>query len=200
MTVAAFDFDGTISKHDAVVSFSLLLLGRPRLALTFALNAHHGAAALRDRNKRDVFKAALARAAFKDRSVEEVEGIALQFADQHMSTLRESMLERIEWHRDKGHRIVLASASFEQYLQPIAIQLKIDHVIGTRLEIRDGVYTGELDGPNMRSRAKANAVRSFAGDEELWAYGNSSDDYPMFEVAQHPFLVDKSGKLQEWIR
>ncbi len=193
--VAAFDFDGTVSDREAVASFCALVLGRPRLGLTFARNAHLGFAALRDRSRRDRFKAALARATFAGRSVSDVETLAKAFAETRMSTLRPLMTDRISWHQEQGHETVLASASFEQYLQPIAAALNIDTVLGTKLAIEDGVFTGELDGPNMRSAAKADALRAHAGEAELWAYGNSSDDYPMFELAQHAFLITRTGAI-----
>lgn len=198
--VAAFDFDGTVSEKEAVVTFCSLVIGKPRLALTYFRNAHHGFAAFRDRRKRDDFKALLAAAVFTNRSVAEVEDIAARFAETHMSTIRPSMIERIEWHRNQGHEVVFASASFEPYLHPIARQLKVDTVLGTRLVVDGDRYTGQLDGRNIRAQAKADAVKGHAGDAELWAYGNSSDDYPMFEIADHAFYITKSGEMQPFNR
>jgi phosphoserine phosphatase len=81
----------------------------------------------------------------------------------------------------------------------------MDGAIGTRSEIVDGVYTGELDGPFVYGEGKAKALRQFATVEGIslessWAYSDSVSDLPMLEAVGHPVAVNPDAELLEIAR
>lgn len=196
--VAAFDFDGTLLNGDAVLPFCMLAGGRTRVALTLARNASLFPAIRRDRNRRDDLKAALAHGCFHGLTVGHVGACATAYAKSVVeSRLFPSVVERLDWHRSQGHETLIVSASFEVYLRRIAEYLNVDAVLGTRLVQSAGVYTGALDGANVRAEQKAVRLREHLGNDEfeLWAYGNSADDDAMLAMSHHPFRVDKAGVL-----
>ena len=121
------------------------------------------------------------------------EAFAAEVADRW---LRDDTLARLRRHRELGHDVILASASLDVYLRPLAARLVVDEVVCTRLErAPDGRLTGRLLGANCRGEEKARRVREWlagAGlaDAELWAYGDSPGDRPLLSVADHPVWVD----------
>ena len=68
-------------------------------------------------------------------------------ADVLARHLRAEAVERAEWHRTQGHRLVIVSASLAVYLRPIAERLRFDAVLATELEVGDD---GRLTGRHAR--------------------------------------------------
>jgi phosphatidylglycerophosphatase C len=101
---------------------------------------------------------------------------------------------RARWHVDQGHRVVIVSASYEQYVQVVADHLGLHGVIATKLEVGlDGRLTGRLDGPNCRAAEKVRRLDEWLVSNgltresvELWAYGDSSGDRELLAAADHP--------------
>src|SRR4051812_7774003 len=190
-TVAAFDFDGTLTTRDTVVPFLDEVAGRA--GLVAGLLRHP--LSLLDatlRRDRDRFKAAAVRAVFTQRESLAVERIGASFARtiEH-SWLRADTPGRLRWHQEEGHVVVLVSASLGTYLRPVGEALGVDAVLCTEAMVgRDGRYTGLLEGQNCRGEEKMRRLRRWlaeAGleDAELWAYGDSEGDTAMLAAAAH---------------
>jgi phosphatidylglycerophosphatase C len=187
--VAAFDFDGTITRRDTLVPFLAKVGGWHRLGLGLA----RVVPALVGRNRRDVTKLASVRAALAGRGVEEVEALARDYAAGLPTGYRPDMAARIAEHRAAGHRLVLVTASLELYAKPAAEALGFDDVIAVRLVARNGHYTGGLAGPNVRGAEKARRLLALLGETKptIWAYGNSSGDRELLAMADHAHMVGR---------
>lgn len=193
--VAIFDVDGTLTTGDCVFPFlrratgrrlATALLGRP---LTF------GAALLR--RDRDRLKE-LACSALAGLPAEDVERLGVEFAHTIVAQrLRDDTTTRLRRHRELGHTAIFASASLDPYLVPLAELLGADDVVCTWLERGgDGRLTGRLVGRNCRAAEKARRVHEHLAahglaDAELWAYGDSRDDEPLLEMADHGVRVGR---------
>lgn len=194
--VAAFDVDGTLTTRDSVVPFLVLVAGRRPLVtgLRRHLPRLSGALARRDR---DTLRAVATLVAFRDRPV----GDVVRAAQVHAETIRRDRLRSdvvavLAAHRAAGHRVVLVSASYEDYLVPLGERLGVDAVLGSRLEIDGDRCTGRLDGPNCRGPEKVRRLDAWLGqqalardDVELWAYGDSPGDRELLDWADHPTWV-----------
>ena len=118
------------------------------------------------------------------------------------SGLRPEMVEEVRRHVAAGHRTLFVSASLEDYLLPIARYLGMSGVIAVELERRDGRLTGRLAAPNVRAEQKAVRLREHLGAPssgplegiELWAYGNSSGDHALLEMADHALWLGAPEK------
>ena len=107
----------------------------------------------------------------------------------------------IEEHRKAGRLLVLATTSPEPWVAPLAEQLGFDAVVATKWKSDGGTYTGEIDGPFVWGRAKADAVRAWAEAnnvalERSYAYSDSYFDAPMLEMVGHPVAVNPDLRLQ----
>ncbi|MDO5728611.1 MAG: HAD family hydrolase [Actinomycetaceae bacterium] len=110
-------------------------------------------------------------------------------------------LDEIAIHRAAGHAIVIASASPEPLVEPLAALLNADFVLATKVEIVDGRLTGELDDFN-HGRVKALAVERLAASQnwdlaECWAYSDSISDLPLLEVVGRPVTVNPDRPLRK---
>jgi phosphatidylglycerophosphatase C len=182
-SIAAFDFDGTLTRRDCMVPFLRRVAGSG--ALLRAIAAESGAMARRDR---DGLKAGVVRRLLAGRSLADVTDHGARFATDIVSRrLRPDTVAILRRHQGAGDRTVLVSASLRPYLDPVAATLGIDHVICTEIEAHDGVLTGELVDGNCRGPAKASRLQAWLGDDalELWAYGDSSGDDELLALAAH---------------
>ena len=201
--VAAFDFDGTLTDGGSVFDFLAAVAGRrtvlrvsaelaPRLA-----RAALAGGTVADETKEELFSRVLGGvdAAY-------LRQVADEFAVGHLAAhVRPEVRRRLDWHRGRGDRVVVVSASPEAYVAVAADRLAADDTIATRLEVDDtGRMTGRYDGGNCRGEEKIRRLRLWmaeAGLEgaRLWAYGNSRGDLRMLRAADTGVNVGRLGRL-----
>ena len=191
--VAAFDFDGTITRRDTLVPFLVRVFGRPRVAATFAALGLHVIGHALGRIPIDALKVRVLRRLVAGQPVERLRS----FVDAHVRGvwpwLRVDAVERIEWHREQGHRLVLVSSTLDLYLAAVATALGFDDLLCTRLAVErgpDGVarFTGLLEGADCTGTEKLRRLQALVGDlrdVELHAYGDSAGDRELLAAADH---------------
>ena len=108
-------------------------------------------------------------------------------------------------HQDAGRRVFIVTAASHEMAELMAHVLFFDGGIGTRSEVRDGVYTGKPDGPFTYREGKAEAIRERAQAEgidleESYAYSDSESDLPMLRVVGHPVAVNPDPELERIAR
>lgn len=102
--------------------------------------------------------------------------------------LTDGARELVETLHSKGHCVALVSGGFADILQPIVDELKIAHYKANKLEIKDGVLTGELLGPIIDRPAKAAALKEFSSEclvdlRNTVAIGDGANDLDMMAIA-----------------
>jgi phosphatidylglycerophosphatase C len=186
-TVAAFDFDGTLTHHDTFVPFLTRVRGRAAVARALAANAPSLLRTLTGAQARHRAKESLLIATVRGWWLDELRPIAEDFARHVVDhELRPDRLARLRWHQQQGHQVVIVSASPELYVGAVGRLLGCTHVIATRLEVdRRGRVTGRLFGANVRGPEKQRLLRDWLGDHpvHLWAYGDSAGDADMLALA-----------------
>ncbi len=206
--MAAFDFDGTITRGASTVPF--LISARGFLPVAVALvRTLPGLlrAAVMSGTAADDYKEQLFVRLLSGTPNEELARKGRAFAANHLRLrLRPEVRRRMEWHRERGHLTVLVSASLEHYVEPAGEILGVDGVLATRLAVdAAGIVSGRFEGKNCRGAEKYARVVGWmrgnglagAGQAQavLWAYGNSRGDAWLLGAADHAVDAGRLGKL-----
>ena len=198
-TIAVFDFDGTITKRDTLAPFLAKFAGKTRVVIAGLRHAPSMLAAAIGFGDRDAAKEKFLITLIGGRLEGELisDGLdyaALVLSEKQFNTL---VIERLTWHIDEGHEVVVISASLDVYIQGIAASLGATQAFGTEIEVNGGVLTGRLLGGNVRAANKVQRLDKWLDgqDCEIWAYGDSSGDDQLLERATRPHRV-KNGEIQ----
>ncbi len=190
-TLALFDFDGTITTRDTLFVFARFIVGLKKFWLGIIFLAPWLIANRLGWVSAQKAKEIFLKYFFKDITTEKFERLCDQFGMQVLPTLiRPQALEAIEKHKQNGARIVIVSASCEDWIAPWANQLGIE-VIATRLEKREDKITGRILGLNCNGSEKVTRIRekiNLAEYSFVAAYGDSSGDHAMLELATQKFF------------
>lgn len=138
-------------------------------------------------------------------ALEEAEAVWAWIVEHEVAPrFRPAVVERLRDHQAQGHRVVLVSGTFEPLLAAIGQRLGVAEVVGTRLEVRDGRYTGRALPPVCLGAGKLARLQEYlAGDGadiELaasYAYADSELDLPLLQVVGHPVVVNPGPELAE---
>ncbi|NLI76922.1 MAG: HAD family hydrolase [Candidatus Riflebacteria bacterium] len=185
-TYAFFDFDGTLTWKDSFFRFLVETVGWPRLArgglrqLPWVLGYGAGLASPH------TAKEAIFTEFFQGWPAGRLLAAGREFArDVLPGMVRPAGRRRLAWHRDQGHVVAVVSATFEFYLEPWCREQGI-HLLGTAVEMTDGVVTGRFAGANCIGPEKVRRIRERfplrAGDH-IHAYGDSRGDREMLALA-----------------
>lgn len=190
--VAAFDFDGTLTSRDSLLSFFYFCTGPSTTVINLFLEIPHFFQYLLGDMDRQGLKEALLSRFLKDKTQQEVKMRAEEFARQILpKMIRPEGFKRIAWHKHQGHRCILISANLDIYLIPWGIHNGFDDVIASRVEFSsEGKMTGHLIGFNCRGKEKVRRLTEILGPRTeyiLYAYGDSEGDRELLDIADISF-------------
>lgn len=111
----------------------------------------------------------------------------------------------LERHRALGHEIALLSSSSQYVASLLAERLGIEHVLCTRIEAQDGIFTGRYARPACYGEGKIHWAEGFATPRGIslgqsWFYTDSYTDLPMLERVGHRVVVNPDARLQRHAR
>ncbi len=191
--LAAFDFDGTLTKADTLVPFVRAAVGLRCFANATLLTFPRLVAAALDDDRRNAAKAAFLRRTLRGQEERALRDLGARYVDRVLAHgMREEMIETLRRHQADGDDVVIVSASPALYLEIVGERLGVTAVLATRLEVAtDGRLTGEIVGENVRRAEKVRRLEEWlAGTSvELWAYGDSTGDTELLARADHPTRV-----------
>lgn len=124
------------------------------------------------------------------------------FDDIMIDKLIPGTLAIAQGHLDAGQQVWLVTATPVELATIIARRLGLTGALGTVAEVRNGVYTGRLDGAALHGLAKAEAIRALAAVEgwdldRCSAYSDSSNDIPMLSLVGNPCAVNPDSALRQ---
>ena len=120
--------------------------------------------------------------------------------------LAPGILSRVHFHKKESHLLVLISGSVRYLLEPVARDLKFDHLLCTDLEVgQNGLMTGKPAGLVCVNHNKKKLTLKLAQELELdltrsYAYGNHHSDLPLLEAVGNPHAVEPNGVLAKIAR
>ena len=150
------------------------------------------------------FMAAVSLTYYKGRKLSDfLESANAFYFDYLKPHLAPNVKERLEFHREKGHQLVLISGSLRYYLEPVVKDLQFDHLLCTDLEEDgNGLLTGRSAGPICVGRSKRIITEKFVEDYKVdlsqsYAYGNHQADIPLMEMVGNPVAVAPTDPLRK---
>ena len=101
-----------------------------------------------------------------------------------------------------GYVAAVVSGGFVEVLEPLLRELQVHYLEANRLEIKDGLLTGQLGGPVVDRAGKARALERFAADvgvplEQTVAVGDGANDIDMLSVAGLGIAFNAKPVVQE---
>ncbi len=185
-SLALFDFDGTITTDDSLIKFIRFVVGDTVFLWGMAVLSPMLTAYKLKFIPNYKAKQMMLSYFFKGMSEEKFIEVASEYSLKHIDTiLRSKAMERIAWHKEQGHKIVIVSASIECWLKPWCDRNDLE-LIATKLEFQDGVFTGRFLTENCYGWEKVKRVRQvFDLDayHTIYAYGDSQGDKELLELA-----------------
>jgi HAD superfamily hydrolase (TIGR01490 family) len=134
--------------------------------------------------------------------VKEIRIIGEQIYSEFVSpSIWQGTIELAKEHLSSGDEVWLVTASPEDFANLIAERLGFTGAIGTKAEIKDGKYTGNLNGKLLHGRQKAIAITELTKArginlKDCFAYSDSHNDLPLLSAVGHPRAINPDAKLR----
>ncbi len=118
-------------------------------------------------------------------------------------------ISRIEWHKQRGDKVLVISATGEHLVKPIAKMLGADDAIAINLEQINGIITGNTIGTLSYQQGKVIRMKAWIADQDIqfkgsYGYSDSINDLPLLDAVDRPFAVNPDpalalhAQMQDW--
>jgi HAD superfamily hydrolase (TIGR01490 family) len=157
-----------------------------------------GAQALRGERRRQTQLTAVLRA-LAGHTEDEVCQLVDRLMPEVLRRLKPRTVARLREHQRAGLPLVLVSAALHPTIARLGAELG-GRGEGTRLVVRAGHYTAEVEGPICYGAGKAQRARALIADvgcdpAASYAYGDSGSDIPYLSLFAYPRAVDPDRRL-----
>jgi phosphatidylglycerophosphatase C len=201
--IVIFDLDKTITKIDTYIPFLLLvLLSRPyRLIFTFSLPFYFLLYSCKIISDTDL-KLKFLKSIVSGIDEKKLHNLALKFVRVcYLFIFRKKAIKIINHHREKDAILILASASFDFYVVPIANALKFDYVVSTQsCWSKTGKLVTGINGSNLKGESKLSAVKEILSDginkNNTITYTDHISDLPLLKYANQAYIVNPNSHME----
>jgi len=203
--IYAFDFDGTLTKRDSLIEFIRFARGNWAFIVGFLL--YLPLLILMKLRLYPNYKAKQKVFAhfFEGMAIEEFDSLCQRFAQEKRGMLNRWMVNNLKNALKDGDEVVIVSASIDNWVQPFFPEVK---VLGTKIEVVDGIVTGRFLTKNCYGKEKVNRIMQEYPERKsyrLVAYGDSRGDKEMLAFADEGTRIGHSHfsvfkvKCEEWL-
>lgn len=191
-----FDFDGTITTKDTLIEFILFYRGWNQYLFGIVMLAPMLALYVTKLIPNWKAKQHFLSHYFKGENINTFNSRCGDFSTKVLPGLiRPQALEAIEEYRKQNVTMAVVSASAENWIKPWCDQYGI-LCLATKLEVNDGTITGKLNGRNCYGNEKVCRIKehfNLSDYKEIIAYGDTSGDNEMFDLAHQTFYKPFRG-------
>lgn len=193
MTLALFDFDGTITSRDTMLEFARFARGDGKFLAVMslllpALTLYKLRLYPNERLKESFLSlcfSGMDEVKFRELARE----YSLTMIDAIVPQRNRALLDR---HRSSGDRVVVVSASVDCWVSPWCEKEKLESIT-TQLEFSEGKVTGKLSTPNCYGPEKVRRIQSYLDlpdYDRIYVYGDSRGDREMLALRRHHEVKD----------
>lgn len=196
MKLALFDVDFTLTRKETLIAFyAFLVRKRPaylrHLPKAAASGGLYQLGMIKEKETKEMFLAFL-----QDMPMERLDALCEEFLEKRLiPLLYADGLEKIAELKEKGYTIVLTSASPEFYITKLKTICQADLVMGTRFQVKEGRFTGIMEGENNKGAEKVlRLYTALEGQDvdyaESYMFSDSMSDEPLLKIVGKPFLIN----------
>ena len=188
--VYAFDFDGTLTRRDTLIEFIRFAKGDKAFLLCFLryspllvlmkLGLYPNWKA-----KQRVFSHC-----FRGMAVDTFNSLCSRFACDKARLMRPKGMKKLREVLAEGGKVVVVSASVNNWVEPFFFGIGGVYVVGTMVEEREGVLTGRFLTKNCYGEEKVTRLlQLFPERTQYWltAYGDSRGDFELLDFANESY-------------
>ena len=133
---------------------------------------------------------------------EELDNLIEEFIQKNIHDLTDNLTKDLLNEASFADKVLIASGSHDFLVRGFADFFKIDSSIGTPVELKNNIFTGQLSGEPTFSDGKVRAVEKWCNSNDIEVkdsifYSDSINDLPMFEVCGVPVAVNPDEKLKK---
>ena len=133
---------------------------------------------------------------------EELDNLVEEFIQKNIHHLTDNLTRDLLNEASSADKVLIASGSHDFLVKGFADFFKIDSSIGTPVELKNNIFTGQLSGEPTFSDGKVRAVEKWCNSNDIDVkdsifYSDSINDLPMFEVCGVPVAVNPDEKLKK---
>ena len=191
-TIAAFDFDGTITTKDTLFDFVKFHVGSKNfykgLIFLSPILILYKLGFIRN----DIAKQKLFTYFFKNISIEVFNKVSEDYIKRIQKIIRPEIINKIRWHQSQNHRVIIISASISNWIKPWAKTMGIEKVLATEIATMDDLIVGTFNNANCYGQEKVNRFLAEFPDRAeyvLYAYGDSAGDKELLALADYPTFI-----------
>lgn len=189
----AFDFDGTLTKHDSLLVFIRYAKGTHGFLWGFLCHAHLLVLMKLGLYPNWKAKERVFSYFFKGMPIEVFDTLCRQFAADHRELLRPEGVKTLQQAQAEGAEVLIVSASIDNWVQPFFPDVK---VVGTQVEVINGHLSGRFLTQNCYGQEKVNRILALYPDRSeyhLTAYGDSRGDKELLAFADEAHYKPFAG-------
>ncbi len=207
MPLALFDLDNTLLAGDSDYAWGQYLVERGIVDGDRYEAANQRFYDLYRKGELDIYE--FTRFAFTPLKENDYHQLLQWRAEFIAEKIRPMMLEKgrqaIDEHHERGDTVIVITATNRFVTAPIAAAFGVKHLIATVPAMREGRFTGEVEGTPCFQQGKVARLEAWleANDASLDGstfYSDSHNDLPLLELVENPVAVDADETLTETAR
>lgn len=205
MTLAIFDLDNTLLNGDSDHAWGEFLVQKGIVDAEIYQQANDLFYQQYQNGQLDIIEyLEFALKPLSQHSLEQLAEWHHEFMAETIAPMRLEKADRLlAEHRQKGHFLLIITATNSFVTHPIAKALGVDAILATDPEIIDGRYTGKIEGTPCFQEGKVTRLKSWLAlhSQNLngsYFYSDSHNDLPLLKMVDNPFAVDADDTLSTY--
>lgn len=191
-TIAAFDFDGTITTKDTLFDFIKFNVGTRNLIKGLVMLSPTLIFYKLGLMTNNLAKQKLFAYFFKNKNITDFDQVCQNYIKRIDSICRVDILDKIRWHQSQNHTVIIVSASISNWIKPWADNRGIKMVLATEISVKENLIDGTFSSENCYGQEKVNRLLAEFPDRSkylLYAYGDSAGDKELLALADFSTLL-----------
>lgn len=202
--LAIFDLDNTLIKGDSDYAWGEFLVAKGLVDPAYYAERNQGFYEDYQHAKLDIHEyIAFVSEPIRALSAKEFSDLHKQFMDDVIRSLYLPAAHKLlKQHHEAGDYLLIITATNQWVAEPIGLDLGVDEVLATQLEVVGGQVTGKIDGTPCFQDGKVLRLQQWLKSKQyqpgtMHFYSDSINDRSLLEYVDYPVVVDGDALLLE---